>query len=147
MTAVSSFVHRNMATRRDLVKTVHTNKKTVGKQSSEYIFTWLLLLIIIVCDKVWINSGDRINALRTGYYLSPGGAGGWRILGRITFRRTKGGISRNWEPKRGDQWKRWKDSDGGPLKLAWTMKTWWGGGEGRGSRKLSMVIRGITSVS
>ena len=24
----------------------------------------------------------------------------------------RGGISRNWEPKRGDHWKLWKDSEG-----------------------------------
>ena len=37
----------------------------------------------------------------------------------LIFRRTKGGISRNWEPKRGDHWKLWKDSVGGPLKFAY----------------------------
>ena len=30
----------------------------------------------------------------------------------LIFRITKGGISRNWEPKRGDHWKLWKDSEG-----------------------------------
>ena len=51
--------------------------------------------------------------------------GGGRILGgSLDCRRTKGGISRNWEPKRGDRWKLWKDSEGGPLKFAWKMKTW-----------------------
>ena len=33
--------------------------------------------------------------------------------GHLIFRRTKGGISRNWEPNRGDQWKLWKDHDRG----------------------------------
>ena len=57
--------------------------------------------------------------------------GGGRILGgSLDCRRTKGGISRNWEPKRGDRWKLWKDSEGGPLKFAWKMKTW-----RRGSRE------------
>ena len=63
------------------------------------------------------------------------GAGGGRILGgSLDFRRTKGMISRNWEPKRGDHWKLWKDSKGGPLKFAWKMKAW------GGSRKPSKVI-------
>ena len=36
----------------------------------------------------------------------------------LNFGRTKGGFSRNWEPKRGDHWKLWKDSEGGSLKFA-----------------------------
>ena len=40
--------------------------------------------------------------------------GGYRLI----FGRTKGGISRNWEPKRGDHWKLWKDSEGESLKFA-----------------------------
>ena len=45
----------------------------------------------------------------------------------ISRGKTKGGINRNWEPKRGDNWKLWRDSEGGPLKFAWKMKTWGGG--------------------
>ena len=38
--------------------------------------------------------------LGTSHYLSPGGRGCRRILGyHLIFRRTKGGISCNWEPK------------------------------------------------
>ena len=33
----------------------------------------------------------------------------WGGGDHLIFRRTKGEISRNWEPKRGDQWKLWKD--------------------------------------
>ena len=64
-----------------------------------------------------------------------GGEGTRRILGEI---------SRNWEPKRGDHWnhwKLWKDSEGGPLKFAWKMKTLrgWGGGARRSSNVISDV--------
>ena len=72
---------------------------------------------------------------------------GWRwILGGITYflGKQKGGsvVTENSKVKRGDRWKLWKDSEGGPLNIAWKMKTWWGGK----SRKSSKVIRGITSV-
>ena len=33
----------------------------------------------------------------------------WGGGDHLIFRRTKGGISRNWEPKRRDHWKLWKD--------------------------------------
>ena len=46
-----------------------------------------------------------------------GGGGGARILG---------GSLDFWENKRGDRWKLWKDSEGGPLKFALKMKTWAG---------------------
>ena len=59
------------------------------------------------------------------------------------FRGTKGGISRNREPKRGGSLKLWKDSKGAPLKFAWKMKTWGGGGD-RESHQ--MLLGGITSV-
>ena len=62
----------------------------------------------------------------------------------LIFRRTKGGISRNWEPKRGDHWKLWKDSEGGPLKFAWKMKTC---GEGGDHESHQMLLGGITSVN
>jgi len=55
----------------------------------------------------------------------------------LIFRRTKGGSSVVTEnPKMGDRLKLWKDSEGGPFKFAWKMKTW------GGSRKSSKVIRG-----
>ena len=41
------------------------------------------------------------------------------------IRRTKGGINRNWETKRGDHWKLWKDSRG-PTQICLKMKTWEG---------------------
>ena len=67
--------------------------------------------------------------LGTGHYLSPGGEGFfWR--GLLDFRRTKGG----------DHRKLWKDSEGGPLKFAWKMKTV---GEGESHQ---MLLGGITSV-
>ena len=68
-------------------------------------------------------------------YRVEGGFWGHHLI----FRRTKRGISRHWEPKRGDHRKLCKDSEGGPPKFAWKMKTWWGGGVG--SRESSNVIR------
>ena len=41
----------------------------------------------------------------------------------LIYGRTKRGISRNCEPKRWDRGKLWKDSESGPLKFAWKMKT------------------------
>ena len=60
------------------------------------------------------------------YRLAVGGGGGgaedfWVDI--LIFGRTKGRNTRNWEPKGGDQWKLWKDTEGGPLKFAWKMKT------------------------
>ena len=42
------------------------------------------------------------------------------------------GSIRNWEPKRGDYWKLWKDSEGGPLKFMAGK----GGGGGRESHEM-----------
>ena len=55
----------------------------------------------------------------TGHYLSPGGGGG-RILG---------GISRSWEPKTGDHWKLWKDTEGGTTQICLENEGMWGGGD------------------
>ena len=65
---------------------------------------------------------------------------GQRILGGITWflEEQKGRISRNWELKREDHWRLWKDSGGGPLKIAWKMQTCMAGG----GQTLSNVIRG-----
>ena len=42
--------------------------------------------------------------LGTGHYSSPvGGVGEEGVWGHLIFGRTKGGISSNWEPKRGDR--------------------------------------------
>ena len=42
--------------------------------------------------------------LATGHYSSPvGGVGEEGVWGHLIFGRTKGGISSNWEPKRGDR--------------------------------------------
>ena len=101
------------------------------------------------CFQLWCLPGFLTSLLywlwlkvqRTGHYLSPGGGGDF---GRdhLIFRKTKWGINRNWEPKRGDNWKLWRDSERGPLKFAWKMKTW-GGGD-RESHQ--MLLGGITSV-
>ena len=67
--------------------------------------------------------------LGTGHYLSPGVGGGGGFLGdHLIVRRTKGGISRNWEPKKGGggSLKTLEGFRGGPLKFAWKMKTWGG---------------------
>ena len=72
-----------------------------------------------------------------------GGGGADNFRGnQLIFGRTKGGISCNWEAKRGNHWKFKKDSEGGPLKFVWKMKTW----RRRGSRKTSKVIRGAGSL-
>ena len=75
--------------------------------------------------------------LGTGHYLSPGGAEDFRG-DHLIFRKTKGGISRNWELKRGDRWKLWKSSEGVHSNLVGK----WRHGGGGGSRKSSKVIRG-----
>ena len=92
-------------------------------------------------NNIWRETPVQLVGLKDFAYAIPRSAhlrdrsfiiawgGGGRILGGITwFWGEKKGISRNWEPKRGDHWKLWKDSDGGLLKFAWKMKTWWGGG-------------------
>ena len=65
----------------------------------------------------------------TGHYLSPGGGRAriW-VADQLIFRRTKGGISRDWETKRGDHWKLWKDSEGDHSSLLGKSRHW-GGGE------------------
>ena len=55
---------------------------------------------------ILVRVSDRFD-LGTGHYLSPRGRGeadrGFFLGGgHLIFRRTKGGISRNLEPKRGD---------------------------------------------
>ena len=89
---------------------------------------------VIVLNTLFIAAMN----LATGHYKSPGGRNGgfgWGGGGHLIFKRTKWGISRNWETKSGEHWKLWKDSEGGPLKFAWKMKT------RGGSRKSSKVIR------
>ena len=96
-------------------------------------------LVQFVCAmrrKLWSTGWEVDSHLGTGHYLSPGGAEDF-MEDYLIFRKTKGGISRNWELKRGDRWKLWKDSEGVPLKVGWKMKTC-----GGGSRKSSKVIRG-----
>ena len=56
----------------------------------------------------------------------------------LIFGRTKGAISRNWEAKRGDRWKLWKDEEGGPLKFAGKNEDMGGGGA------IAKVIKVIT---
>ena len=65
----------------------------------------------------------------TGHYLSPGGGGAriW-VADHLIFRRSKGGISRDWETKRGHHWKLWKDSEGDHSSLLGKSRHW-GGGE------------------
>ena len=54
----------------------------------------------------------------------------------------KGGLVVTENPKGGVTGNSWKDSEGGPLKFAWKMKTW-GRGDGESHQMLS---GGITSV-
>ena len=56
------------------------------------------------------------------------------------------GISRNWEPK-SHCWKLWKDSEGGPLKLALEIKTYGCvcGGGGGGDREINQKLLGEDS--
>ena len=79
--------------------------------------------------------GDR------SLFTAWGSGGYWG--NHLIFRTAKGGVSRNWEPKRRDSWKLWKDSERGPLKFSWKMKTWAGGGD-RESHQ--MLLGRITSV-
>ena len=76
------------------------------------------------------------NLSRGGSYIVADNHNGmWEFWGdHLIFGRTKGGISRNWEPKRGLRWKLWKDSERGPLKFAWKMKT-------EGGRGIAKVIK------
>ena len=88
--------------------------------------------------------------LETGPIIYRLGGGGDFRGDNLIFGRTKGGIIRNWEPKRWDRWKLWKGLEGVPLKFAWKMKTlgWGGGGGGGGDREsheklLKVIQRGI----
>ena len=80
--------------------------------------------VLMVLTLLWLNKGFQ--KLRDRSLFIPWGRGGGRGFwgDHLIFRRTKGGISRNWEPNRGDHWKLSKDLEGGPLKFAWKMKTW-----------------------
>ena len=86
-----------------------------------------------------------IAALRVfSLFIAWGGGGGARAEDfsgdQLIFRRTKGEISRNWEPKMGDRWKLWKVSERGTTQICLAnegMGAW--GGASRGSSK---VIRG-----
>ena len=66
------------------------------------------------------DSRRTIQIKGPGIIYRPGVGGGVEDFrgDHSTFGRTKGGISCNWEPKRQDRWKIWKDSEGGPLKFA-----------------------------
>ena len=81
-------------------------------------------------------------ALGTGDYLSPGREGEGRrgFWGdHLIFRGTKGEMSRNWEPKREDHWKLWKDSEEDHSNLpTWKMKTW-------GDRESHLMLLGETT--
>ena len=55
-------------------------------------------------DSVWRTLSRQAFHLGTGHYLSPGGGAGEDFRGgHLIFGRTKAGISRNREPKRGDR--------------------------------------------
>ena len=73
-------------------------------------------------------------------FIAWGGGGGGKEDyegDHLIFRRTKGGISRNWERKTGNHWKLWKDhAEGELLEFAWKMKTL-GGGD-RKSHQMSL---------
>ena len=64
---------------------------------------------------------------RSLFIAGGGGARIW-VVDHLIFRRTKGGISRDWETKRGDHWKLWKDSEGDHSSLLGKSRHW-GGGE------------------
>ena len=68
------------------------------------------------------------------YHLGGGRVEDFRGV-HLIFERTKGGISRNWEPKRGITENFGKDSEGGPLNLLGKWRHGGGGGGGGGSRK------------
>ena len=75
-----------------------------------------------------------------GFFFLRGGGGRG---GHLIFRRTKGGISRNWEPKRGDHWKLWQDHGrGGTAQICLENENI--GWEDRESHQ--MLLGGITSV-
>ena len=71
-------------------------------------------------DKSDVDSRRTIQIKGPGIIYRPGVGGGVGDFrgDHSSFGRTKGGISCNWESKRQDRWKIWKDSEGGPLKFA-----------------------------
>ena len=92
---------------------------------------------------ILVRVSDRFD-LGTGHYLSPGGRGTEDFRGdHLIFRRTEGGISLNLEPKRGGSLKTLEGFTDAPLKFAWKMKTWRGGGDCESHQQLS---GGITLV-
>ena len=82
-------------------------------------------------------------------YHRGGDGGGGRLDNfrgdHLIFGRTKGGISCNWEPKRGDHWKLWKDSEGGTTQIFLENEDMEGGG-GDAKNIKSYLGGRITSV-
>ena len=66
-------------------------------------------------------------------FMSVGGGGVTWFLGE-----QKGDQLVTENPKGGNHWKLWKDSEGGPLKFAWKMRTLGGGG---GGERIAKVIK------
>ena len=76
-------------------------------------------------DTSFLRAKEKIK--ERSLFIAWGDGGGKNFGGNyLIFRGTKGGISRNLEPKRGGHIKIWKGSEGGPLKFTWKMKTWKG---------------------
>ena len=74
--------------------------------------------------------------LRDGSLFTAWGGGRTKLEEMTSFL----GEQKGGSVLRGDRRKRWKDSEGEPLKFAWKIKTC--GEGGGGSRKSSKVIRG-----
>ena len=96
------------------------------------IIITITIIIIIIISIIIISlltlsiQVFLLSVLETGHYLSPGGKGAEDFRGdHLIFRRTKGGISRNWEPKiKGESLKTLEGFRRGTLKFAWKVKTW-----------------------
>ena len=103
-----------------VIKKFHYSRlslNTSAKQTPR-VGPWLSLLPYLTLYKM--------GTLVSGHYLSSGGEEAEDFRGdHLIFRRTKGGISLNWEPKRRDCWRLWNDSEGGEaLKFSLQIKTW-----------------------
>ena len=85
-----------------------------------------------------VNGYSYVTAKGSVIIYRLGGEGKDYRGDHMIFGREKGGISRNWEPKRGNRWKLWKDSEGGTTQICLENEDIWGGG----SPKSSKVIKG-----
>ena len=71
------------------------------------------MLLNVVYGKNPSTKGENTKRTKGPVIIYCLGGGGEGILGGITWflGEQKGGFSHNWEPKRGDPWKLWRDSD------------------------------------